>query len=157
MKILYLIIMKGVENILKKRCIYLIILVFSSVSLVYLYCKNINNNLNQNKITKSSEDDITMGEIEEIFRKYLDENKINIKFGTQEYFDYILEQELEPEKKDKELEKYPKYKLINLYFAEYIMAVQKGELDSPISISRFKNRTIAQIRNMNIVNDTQKK
>ncbi|MGX4601742.1 hypothetical protein [Faecalimicrobium sp. JNUCC 81] len=137
---------------MKKKYIYSMILVILSFSLVYLYYSNTNNNLKENKTIKSSEDDITMGEIEEIFQKYLDENNINIKFGTQEYFDYIIRQELEPENKDEKLEKHPKYKLIDMYFAEYIVAVQNGDLNNPISISRFKNRTIGNIKNMNRVN-----
>ena len=140
---------------MKKRYIFSIILVVLSLSLFYLYNNEYNNKTN--KVIKSSEDDMTMGDIEEIFQKYLDENNINIKFGTTEYLDYITTQMLEPENIDKKLEKHPQYKLIGIYFSEYIVATQNEELNNPLSLSRFKNRTIAQIRNMNIVNDTQKK
>ena len=142
---------------MKKRYIYLMILVVLSLSLVYLAYKNIDNNLKQNEVIKSSEDDITIGEIEEIFQQYLDENNINIKFGTQEYLDYIIRQELEPENKDKKLEEHSQYELIGVYFSEYIVANQNGELNNPISTYRFRNKTIANIKNMNRVNDEQKK
>lgn len=65
-----------------------------------------------------------------------------------------MKQTLEPENRDKKLEKHPKYDLISIYFSEYIVSVQNEELNNPLLISRFKNRTISQIKNMNRVNNT---
>ena len=64
-----------------------------SLSLATPIGVNAMNKNTENDISKkTTENNFTMEEIEKIFQKYLDENNINIKFGTSEYLDYIEDQ-----------------------------------------------------------------
>lgn len=59
---------------------------------------------------------------------------------------------LDKDKKEKELEKHPKYELITIHFAEYIVSVQNQEIKNSFLVKRFKNRTISNIKNKENVN-----
>lgn len=133
-----------------------------SLSLATPIGVNAMNKNTENDISKkTTENNFTMEEIEKIFQKYLDENNINIKFGTSEYLDYIEDQIFE--KKDKNLLKHPYYKLIDAYFAEYITTIQDKEIeennndDINLSIEELDNKekNIEEIKNQNLNEEKQ--
>lgn len=94
---------------------------------------------------KGSKNDLKISEIEKIFQEYLDDNNINIQFGTKEYLDYVYTQMLDTNNRDKKLLQHPKYDLICDYFAEYIVASQDYELEK----EKYSNLRLYKSSNQN--------
>lgn len=111
---------------------------------------------------KILESNLTIAQIENIFLKYLDENNIDLKRGTPEYFNFIFDQMLYGT--DKNLKNHPDYDLITAYFVEYILDYEnqtyqptKRSTRSNINTVNLQNKdkTVAQIRKESIEEDTQ--
>lgn len=133
-------------------------LIISAIVLSFIYlfiyskvCEKNRADSLKKVITVTSEDDLTIGDIEIIFQQYLDSNNINLKFGTSEYTQYIQDQMFDS--KDKNLSKHPYYNSIIAYFVEYLIDIE-GKQDDPLFNLTIgltnKNKTISQIKNESI-------
>ncbi|WP_419749288.1 amidase domain-containing protein [Terrisporobacter petrolearius] len=153
------------KKILKKSGAFILtamILLGGSFSNIKVFGNEVTTTKEENINKSKIEDNLKMEEIQKIFQKYLDENNINIKFGTPEYLEYVYSNMLE--QSDKKLLKHPQYDLITAYFAEYIVALQDYESiqksenakndtnKNKFSIENLKNKekTLEQIQKENI-------
>lgn len=104
-------------------------------------------------LPKEFKNDRTIKEIYDIFNEYLNENNIDLKFGTDEYLNYVYDQMLY--NSDKKLSKHNEYNEILAYFAEYIGAYEdytfSGE-NGEFSINNIesKDKTLSELRYENI-------
>lgn len=67
-------------------------------------------------------DNVSLGQIQDIFVDYLDERGLSLEPGTTEYYNYVLEQLLDHS--DTELCNHDNYDLIHAYMAEYKLAYE---------------------------------
>lgn len=73
-------------------------------------------------------DDYTFGEIEEILLNYINEEGKNIKLGSEEYNQFIIDQNLNDT--DQKLSKRDDYHLISAYFGEYLYRLSLHETNT---------------------------
>ncbi|KGG80437.1 hypothetical protein Y919_06370, partial [Caloranaerobacter azorensis H53214] len=102
------------------------------------------------------EDNMTLGQIEQIFLDYLKDNNINIEVGSKDYTDYIVKQMFE--KADANLMNHPDYRLIHSYFAEYLYELEKYQLEpycEKFTMAHVKDKTIKEIKE-EIINQDEK-
>ena len=71
---------------------------------------------------ETTKDDISLGQIQEIFVDYLNEKGLSLEPGTTEYYNYVLEQLLDHS--DKDLYNHDNYDLIHAYMVEYKLAYE---------------------------------
>ena len=85
--------------------------------------------------------DYKMQEVCDILNDYLEEQNISLAVGTQEYYEYLLDQLMYHE--DKNLEKHPQYELILDYASLYLCAYQ--EHMNPIETANRKSNAQTDI------------
>lgn len=104
-------------------------------------------------LPKEFKNDKTIIEISDMFHEYLNENNIDLEFGTEEYLNYVYDQMLHTS--DENLAKHSYYNEILAYFAEYIGAYEdyifSGE-NGEFSINNIesKDKTLSELRYENI-------
>lgn len=102
------------------------------------------------KERKTSFEDSTLGEVEQILIQYLKDRNLNYEVGSQQYFDFLMDQLVEEQ--DKDLINHPQYRNIRTYAAIYVKEaggilidgngepIRKAVLDL-----KLKDETIKQI------------
>ena len=99
-------------------------------------------------VPKGASKDVSLGQIQDVFIDYIDEKEISIQIGTDEYYEYIIDQLLDHN--DKELMNHPKYKLIHAYMVEYKVAYDDYLLIKEGTISdNYQKESITEILNSN--------
>lgn len=93
-----------------------------------------------------AEDDYTLGEVRDILQEYFIENNIDISPNTEEYYTYLLKQQIEGS--DENLKTHPDYNLIITYGSVYRYKYSKIIQDNYTitMIGEIFNKTIGDIK-----------
>lgn len=98
--------------------------------------------------TSKSNDDYTLGEIQDILLQYFENQDISIELDSYEYQSYLLDQMMF--NADDTLAQHPQYELIKDYAASYLNAVNDTQESIPgqslIHSLKIDTKTIAQIK-----------
>lgn len=104
-------------------------------------------------------DDYTLGELQDAFLACLAEQSIDLKLGTQEYYDFITEQLIYGS--NETLKQHPHYDLLHAYMVEYKVAIEDYYFMHPkvhhtpsddmfYNTNAFRNKTIREIKKENL-------
>lgn len=78
--------------------------------------------------SERSIEEYSMGEIQNIIKNYLEENQIELTFGTEEFYNFVVEQ-LIGDNPDENLKEHPQYDLIHAYLVEYLVDVDSNMIE----------------------------